>query len=727
MKFPIALLSEEDLRAYFSIFLSILRKHQKTIYSFLALGGVFVLLSLIYIGFEYYLKTKRIPLVSVRAIVTETINKEIGKAVDLGVVDFSLREGLILEDLVISREEDFSFNAHLLKVKKVTFRLSSYFTNTPYVERIDFFSPNLVLENDEELEKKLIEYFQNTKIKEVIFHDTRINYKKGNSTILDWREGWDISFRRKNGKIFVSYDNGWFWVPNATRVKGEGYFAEGKFNEYKFEFFWKNYPSEEAPLLVNYLFGTNVQSSVLSGEAITEKTPDGSYVIKGDVEYENTNFYLPWINSYLVKGLRFKESFLFQENKETREYSSYDFQIKVEDIVTPGKEILLQKNILFDVGELEPLAELLQDFQTGDKVPLSGKLRGNLEIKETGEKNKWFKVAGEVSGDSLDWNSPLLSIANANLNLKLTEGNNLNLQAKGEVFGKPAGLELLSQLDWTRQKKTDGSFYYPLYSKSKGNLLIQDLVANNLSELFQSWKKETNDEIKERQEKLIPEEYFYQKKIYKYFLESMNLDLGLKISSFYPYDGSADQGEAKGSFVIKDGRLNFVFGLEKSASKLNISSYFATKTPNFSFGLFLDRYPWSESWMKVCGLELKPGIVSMDYSFASQGSDYYTLSKDGRINYYLKLENAIWEGEELWFKMNLPDSLYKESYTVEFNLDHYFESDYIRNLSVTSTSTDLKGYGQNKSGFFQYSFYGLMGENRGNWSFAEDDTRCVIK
>jgi len=727
LKFPIALLSEEDLRAYLSLIRSQVSKHEKTIYSFLALGGVFVFLSLIYIGFEYYLKTRRIPLVSVRSIVTETINKEIGKAVDLGVVDFSLREGLILEDLVISREEDFSFNAHLLKVKKVTFRLSSYFSNTPYVERIDFFSPNLVLENDEELEKKLIEYFQNTKIKEVVFHDTRINYKKGNSTILDWREGWDISFRRKNGKIFVSYDNGWYWVPNATRVKGEGYFTEGKFSEYKFEFFWKNYPSEEAPLLVNYLFGTNVQSSVLSGEAVTEKTTDGSYVSKGDVEYENTVFYVPGINFYLVKGLRLKEKFFFQENKETREYSSYDFQIKVEDTVTVAKETLLQKNIQFNIDDLEPLTELLQDSQTGSKVPLSGKLRGNLEIKETGEKNKWFQVIGEVVGDSLNWNSHLLSIKNANLNLKLTAGNNLDLLFKGEVFDKPSGLELVSQVDWTRQKKTDGSFYYPLYSKSKGNLQIQNLVANNWSALFQSWKKDTNEEIKERQEKLIPEEYFYQKKIYKYFLESMNLDLGLKVSSFYPHDGAIDQGEAKGSLIIRDGRFNLAFGLEKSTSKLNITSYFATKTPNFSFALFLDRYPWNESWMKVCGLELKPGIVSMDYSFASQGSDYYTLSKDGRINYYLKLENVIWEGEDLWFKMNLPDDLYKESYSIEFNLDHYFESDYIRNLSVTSASTDLKGYGQNKSGFFQYSFYGLMGENRGNWSFTEDDTRCVIK
>ncbi|WP_246052135.1 LIC_12586 family protein [Leptospira idonii] len=680
-----------------------------------------------YLGFEYYLKTKRIPLVPLRALVTSTINQKIGKAVDLGVVDFSLREGLILEDLVISQEEDFSFNTNLLKVKKVTFHLSSYFSETPSVDRVDFYSPQLILNSGTELENQLLDYFQSSKLKEVVFHDTRISLKKGDFVVLDWKEGWDIRFKRKNDKIYVSYDNGWFWVPNATRVKGEGYFTNDRLNEYSFSIVWKNYPSEEAPFLVNYLFGFYLQSAVLTGEAVWEKTPNSGYTVKGNVEFENANFYLPNISSYIVSGLRLQEKFFFTSDKEERNYSSYDFQIKIADEWTQAKETLLHKKIEFNVDDLEPLTSSFQEIGTGNRLPLSGKIRGSLDITESGDRNKWFKVLGDIQGENLDWVSSLIQVQNGNLNLKFTEGNNLSLILKSEIFNKPSTLEIGSGLDWSRSKKTDGSFYYPLYSRTKGSLTIQEFVAGNWTPLFESWKKETWEEIKERQEKLIPEEYFYQKKVYKYFLESMNFDLSLNINRFFPFEGAKTLGEAKGNILVKDGRFAFGLGIPKTNSKISMSSYFATKTPNFSFGLSLDAYPWSEPWMDVCGMEVVPGSVTMDYSFASQGSDYYTLSKDARINYYLKLENTNWRGQDLWTKMNLPENSYKDSYVIEFNMDHYFESDYLRNLAVSSSSVDLKGYGTNKSGLYAFSLYGQMGEAKGNWSFTEEDGRCIIK
>lgn len=728
MKFPKTLISEKEVRENISYLQSFTFIYKAHLFSFFALLCFYSVVILCYLGLEYFLKTKKVPLVAIRSIVTSTINKEIGKAVDLGVVDFSIREGLILEDLVISREEDFSFNTNLLKVKKVTFHISSFFSSIPHVDRIDFFSPQLTLNNDEDLEKTLLEYFKSTRVKEVIFHDTRVSFKKEDMSVLEWKEGWDIRFVRKSGKIQVQYDNGIYWLPNATRVKGEGTLSESNSNDFKFTLQWKNYPSEEAPLLVSYLFGTTMSSAVLSGSASWERSEQGGDVIKGDVEFENSNFLLPQVSGFVANGLRFQEKFLFLNNKETREYSSLDFQLRIEDETTANKEKYLARKIDFKVDDLAPLSSMLIELSTGEGLPLQGKMRGSIEVTETGDKNKWFKTKANIGLEDIEWKSERFSFRNGVSQLNIGEGNTVSLSMKGELFDKPTKLDLTSTLDWSRSKKTDGSFYYPLNSKTKANLKINELLAKNWLPLYESWKKETLADIKERQEKLIPEEYFYQKKIYKYFLESMNFDLAIQVDNFFPYEGSASGGELKGTFLVKDGRWNTNFFLPKSGSKLGISSYFATKTPNFGFTLFLNEYPWNRPWTDVCGMNILPESINLDYSFASQGSDYYTLSKDARINYTAKLDRVKVVGKELWIKLNLPEKSISDPLTIEFSLDHYFDADYMRNLSLTSSSIDLKGYAQNKTGLYVYNVYGLIGENRGSWTFSEEENkRCQVK
>lgn len=697
------------------------------LYSSLALLLYFTIVLISYFGFEYYIKTRRVPLVALRSIVISTINEKIDKAVDLGVVDFSLREGLILEDLVISQEEDFSFNAHLLKVKRVTFRLSSVLAKVPHVDRVDFYSPQLTLNNDQSIETKLLEYFKSTKVSEVHFHDLRVSLNKDDLSVLDWKEGWDVHFFRKNGKILVEYENGIYWLPNATRIKGEGYLSETEIGDFKFNLTWKNYPSEESPLLVSYLFGTTMQSAVISGEGVWENSSAGE-IIKGNVEFESSSFIVSQIPGFVMNDLRFQEKFLFHNGKEMREFSSLDFQLKIEDEITTAKESLLHRKIDFNIDDLSEISKGYIDLVSGQSVPLKGKLRGSLDVRETGEKNKWFKTKAAISGEELEWNSDLFAFQNGTLEFNIEEGNQLKFNLKGELFDKPVNLEALSGLDWSRSKKTDGTFYYPLSSKTKATLEIKSLLSKHWSPIYDTWKKDTIEEIKERQEKLIPEEYFYQKKVYKYFLESMNFDLAIHASDFFPYEGSASSGELKGSLVVKDGRMNTTFTLPTSGSKISMSSYFATKTPNFSFSLFLVNYPWNRPWTEVCGINLLPESVNLDYAFVSQGSDYYTLSKDARINYLLRLENVKAVGKELWVKLGLPEKSISDPLRIEFNLDHYFDSDYIRNLSISSASVDWKGYAQNKSGYFTYNLYGSAGDSRGNWSFTEEENRrCTVK
>ncbi|MCW7471445.1 LIC_12586 family protein [Leptospira kanakyensis] len=704
-----------------------IRENKRVLFSFLALGFVFFCFVLLYYSLEFYLRNYRIPLVQLRKVVSFTINKELGKAVDIGVLDFSLREGLIIEDLVVSNEEDFSFNDHMLKVKKVTFRLSSYFKESPTVEQIDFYSPHLVLNENVSLRNQLIEYAQKNKLKDIRFHDARLTVKQNDSTLVDWKEGWDIVLKRKSKKLYLSYNNGWFWIPNTTRIKGEGQFSDTNLDEFQFEFQWKNYPSEEAIILTNYLFGSNVHSAVLSGEGKVVRDPVSGFTASGDVEFENSLIPLPFFENYILDGFRFREVFLFTENKEDREFLGTDFRIKTSVKKDTIKEPILDRHFEFQIESLEGITERISDVSGNFILPLTGNLKGNLDLTETGDKNKWFRLVGEIVGSEIEWDSKLLQIENGNLNLNLLEGNEWNLNFDSMLFGKPSHLSGGGVNVWGRSKKTDGSFYYPLNSKTKLNFKTADFTANDWKPLYEDWKKETLEEIRERQEKLIPEEYFYQTKVYKYFLESMNLDLGIAVGNYFPYSGSKSLGESKGNLQVRDGRMNFNLALGNTGSKVSMVSYFASKTPNFGFSLFLNEYPWSDPWMHLCGAELKPSEVSLDYSFNSIGSDYYTLHKDARTSYFLKLFGVSFKEADLVSKLEMDLTPFKKPFQMEFDLSRYSDMDYISNLVVSSESLDLKGYGNNKNGNYGFTTYGLVGESRGTFSFSEEENKCVIK
>ncbi|EMY61665.1 LIC_12586 family protein [Leptospira terpstrae] len=704
-----------------------IRENKRVLFSFLALGLIFFCFILCYYGLEFYLRNYRIPLVQLRKVVSYTINKELGKAVDIGVLDFSLREGLIIEDLVVSNEEDFSFNDHMLKVKKVTFRLSSYFKDSPIVEQIDFYSPHLVLNENASLRNQLIQYAQKSKLKDIRFHDAKLTVKQNDSTLVDWKEGWDIVLKRKSKKLFLSYNNGWFWIPNTTRIKGEGEFSETNLDEFQFEFKWKNYPSEEAIILTNYLFGSNVHSAVLSGEGKVVRDPVSGFTASGDVEFENSFIPIPFFENYILDGFRFREVFLFTPSKEEREFLGTDFRIKTSVKTETIKEPLLFRNFEFQIESLENIAERISDLSGNFNLPLSGSLKGNLELLESGDKNKWFQLQGELVGSEIEWDSSLLKLEKGTLSLKFLEGNEWSLNFDSLLFGKPSHLSGSGANVWGRSKKTDGSYYYPMSSKTKLNFQTPDLYGSDWKPLYEDWKQETLEEIRERQEKLIPEEYFYQTKIYKYFLESMNLDLGIQIANYYPFSGSETLGESKGNVLVKDGRMNLGLNLGSSNSKVSMISYFASKTPNFGFSLILNEYPWSDPWMNFCGAELKPTHVSLDYSFNSIGSDYYSLHKDARTSYSLKLFGVNFKEADLVSKLEMDLSPLRKPFQLEFDLSRYSDMDYISNLVVSSESLDLKGYGNNKNGNYAFTTYGLVGESRGSFSFTEEENKCVIK
>jgi len=677
--------------------------------------------SLGYFGLEAYIKSRRIPLSQIRGLVTSLINKELGKAVDLGVVDFSLREGIILEDLVISQEEDFAFNQNLLKVKKVTFRFNQYLKNLGHIDRVDLYSPTLTLDTGSAFTENLVKYYQETKLAKLVIHDAKLILKKDEFGVMEWKKGWDIYCERKNGKILIQYQNGNYWIPGASRILGEAELPDLGLDRFRFRFQWKNVSTDETRYVTQYIFGGKLQLAETTGEAVWEKTKEGVWSASGNVDFQGANILIS--GQYGIFGLTFRERFFIQPEKEEREYFANGANLLwVEERVFTPKEVLEKRKISFQSEDLSFFAKHIQEVATGEYLPFGGRVRGELKMEETGEKNKWFRLQGDIHLSESYWQSPLITWSDGNLDLQIIEPNSINLSSTGFLFGKSYQMKTSANFDAARLQKKDG-FYYPINSKIRGNMEVDKVIFSEWFPLYENWKKSVLEDIRERQEKIIPEEFFYQSKIFKYVLEYMYLDFQLTSKETKGFPELGDLGIGKINMQIQNGRVTLQSGAGNQ--KMNLNSTFSTKQPSLVFNLQLVNFPWQRDWMTVCGVGIIPTNLTLDYMFSSSGSDYYTLSKDSRSTSYVSLNQARLETPDFLTKNGLENS--KEPIQMEFQIDRYFETEYIRNVSVQGPGIDWKGFGQRKLGNLSFNLYGSLGSNRSSWTIVEEEGRCSAK
>ncbi len=190
--------------------------------------GIFLLSSvcILYFGLlrflEYRIFESRIQVNQIRSFITDAINQELHKAVDLGIIEFSLWEGILLEDLMISQDEDFTFNHKLLQSRKIGLKLSSLFSHQPYIKRIKIIDPIIQVNTTDDYFNSLVEYLLKVNIQELEFSGLRLDLLEGEDVLISIKEKSDWVFKKENNKIYFSFNNGWFWIPFVTRIQGQG-------------------------------------------------------------------------------------------------------------------------------------------------------------------------------------------------------------------------------------------------------------------------------------------------------------------------------------------------------------------------------------------------------------------------------------------------------------------------------------------------------------------------
>jgi hypothetical protein len=678
---------------------------------------------------EYKAFSSRITVSQIRSFVTYVINQDLNKAVDLGIIDFSLREGILLEDLVISQEEDFTFNQKLLEAKKIALKLSSVFSSEPYIKKITVIGAKVQIDIRDDFFPDLVNYLLKARIQEVEFRDIQVELYDGENLILNLADPTVWRFQKKGNQILFEFSNGFYFIPFLTRIHGTGeiLLEDEKSPKILLRSEWKNLNTDQIPGLS--LWMTGFQFTEGSGTGSLEIRKDQNWEVHSQGIWENADGKFLFLEELDWEGWEFQHDFTL-----TLDPRKDGITQSIRNIQNQNLDLAVQWNKEKDLEsgtwnwKIKRLDQILRFASGWRDKGLAGDWSGSLVWKETGARNNWFLISGNS-----DWIDGRLNTFDSSWSWKHWKveilENSLRSSFDGKLFDSGFRIGGETKLQFWKSIRPDKTNYYPLGTAGKFVIEIDSLPLDRLIPIYERSRNIIEREIKERQEKIIPEEFFTQFKSYKYFLEEMNLDFALQIKKVIAGE-KADPKELdnwKGTASVKSGRANFLIQQIGTGNRIDGNSQFGTKTPYLELGLKLESFPWGREIGKICGIPLIANSLDLEYKIRTRGSDFYNLSKQANHSSVWNVPSGKFRPER-GIEKKLPEGLTllgERQFSLSWELDRYFETSYYRNISIqVDPIIDLKGYGNSRGLYPSFSFYGKVKDENRSGSFMDDGTRC---
>lgn len=696
----------------------------------------FVSLFIIYFGIMRYLEYRifdsRIQVNDIRNFITQVINDDLSKAVDLGIIEFSIWEGILIEDLMISQEEDFTYNRKLLQSKKIGLKLSSLFSKQPYIKKIKIIEPMIHIDTGDDFFSSLVDYLLKANFQEVEFSGLQIEVYDAENQILNLQQKSDWVFYKKEDTIEFRFSNGWFWLPFVTRIQGNGsiQLKEGKPANVEMNTRWKNLDIKEVSGFASWIHLFNSDEGSTSG-SLKFQYSEFSQNLYTETEWKAMNGNFIFFPKVIWEDIDFQNKFTYtkdipsQTKTYKRTYSNNwgDWSYSIENT-----KDLESSKIDWNFPDME---DLFESLSVAKETNVNGSFQGSLDWKETGTRNNWFILNGKFTWQDGKWQDTELDLNWDKWETQIIE-NQLLSKGSGQVFSSRFNLDANAKLQFWKSIRPDKSNYYPLGMNGSIQTKLDTLQLENWYNLKSSIQTYIQKEIKDRQEKILPEEYFTQQKIYKYLLEEMNLTWNGSIQKVIIQDNASESLDWNHSVIIQAGRITAKASQKNTSNSISFNSQFATKSPYMEMNLNLVDFSWKKPLFNLCGYSVLPESLDLEYRFRSSGADFNSITKQGNHTSIwnlkkAKIMNATEEFEKENINSNFPIPAWdkKESFDLGFEMDHYFENTYFRNITLVSSSgNEWKGFGSTKNNLPYYTLYGKVGTEFKTIQLLEEEDIC---
>jgi hypothetical protein len=681
------------------------------------------------------MKKNFVNLFKIKSLIVDYARQRMNKAVEMGVVDFNLFEGITFEDIKISNESDFSSNKIFFTTQRVDIIPNSIFSKNISLEKIIFHNSKLYLIENEFSVLNLIEYLEETGLPSIEFRDLSIQIKKETEIVWKTKKPINIQFLKKKDIFYIDVKDSFFSNSFFRSLEGKGS-LDTKNREINLSIQLKNYPLSIMPGSVKSISYFHPDSGYTDGFIrIHQTTKDTS--IEGNFDLFDLNGKNTLFNSLSVESIPIncKLSY-FKETSEKNETDIY-FQRKINN-----PDFYYNENIHEDKDKsskiiisalFQNLSNLSRYLELEESTELKGIVKIDL-IALKSEKSKDFVLAdGLIHIADLDW-----KFANPNLHLQLdktsiaiNQKGNLGISSSGKILGQDFDSQLEGQIKFEKPVVEGMSFV--TNSSIKTEMNFKTVYLEKFKEIYAYIRNKISEDIKERQEKMLPESYIIKNLYYIQFLDKLKLDLKLNADQVHFQSNGEKIGAGKMNVKFSKGTLEMDTLISDSSGDKKFSSslrgFIDKKSPYFDFRIKMNRFPLEIPIIEYCNYDLIPKYVVLDASVLSTGNNFSDLMVSKNFN----LEYEFLDSK-LIARENQQNESFQDSFPLEINSlkggwSGYGPESYFRNIEIVGSGQSLKGFGNTtKNGLEVFNFWGTKNDKSYslNLTTKNEEKKCQI-
>ncbi len=701
-------------------------------WTFTFLVGFIILIAILFISnnfYAYYVKKNYINIFQVKSSIVSFIRKNLSKAVEIGIADFSSIQGIIFEDIKISQEEDFSSDKLLFTSKRIDVRLTSIFAKAIVPEKIVIYSAKLNINLDDPMNLNVLRYIHELNLPDIYFDNLEIHLRANNQDLLRSSRPIHVSLIRKDQFLDISFNDNRFMGILAGSLQGSGNFnLETNENSLRIDF--SNQDMENMSGISKALLNLTPESGIADGFISLSKNKT-DFSIDGNLNFRKfSGDFFPISNikandlTINVKFSYLKEA-ISEKNVESyfkRKISSPEFFYD-EQVYTPANN-LRKTTISIQVDNFN---KLLDGLVLEDELTVNGNMKLNMRMEETGKIADWIWIDGNGSISDLEFKSksPEVRIANTGLQFNWSQ-NELHTELKGKLFDKDFTSNLDGNVSFTKVSKEVP--VSAIASNIKINLNLDTLILKSFQSIYDSIEKKIIEDIKERQEKMLPESFFIQSLLYKVFLEKANVKANIKIAEAKYRPDSHALGKYNIDLKIESGAGNLALAggvLNKNENELNLNFHFSQKMPSFDFRTQISSLLWFDETFDLCDSSIYSDIIDFNMAFISSGNNFSDLLVNRNINGELSLTGNSFIRSNPGDNINLSEMFQGQSnLNISLGFNAYSQEGFLRNIEVKNGELDLRGNANLVRSDVNYFFYGQLKNKPQNLTFTKTGTSC---
>jgi hypothetical protein len=686
--------------------------------------------------YVYQMKKKYINLSDMKKVINNYIKIKLNKAIELGIIDFSLLEGITIEDIKISEEEDFSNNKLFFISQRIDIKLSNFISNKVYIDTVVIHNSKIEIDINEFNLENFFKYFKDSNFPKIEFRNLTFTLKDGNKELLKTQKPIQLNISKTSQEINISFDDSYFKIPFTMSLFGTGVIDSN--NRLTIDVRFNKFPVNNLNGFIFNVLGSESERGETEGFIRISKF-NQEINIEGDVNILNYTGNLGIIPGIEFNSISLNTKFSYfkeiDENKKSeiyykRKISNPNFLFS--DSVVTNKSNLRKIQINTRVEDFSKLTEELI-IQKNDIY--KGKLNLILDLEETSKINDWFYGEGklEIENFELHKSENKLDLVINSANFEFDNKNNLKGKIDGKIFNSPFSIKNNSIINIAKVTNNKNNYQFSI----NGNVetLVDNIYINDFVSIYESIKVKIQEDIKERQEKMLPESYVIESNFYKTFLEKLTLLLQIKINKLSKSKDADSIGKVQLDLKFNKANLDIdiydILDNAKGKKLIFLKAIFDRKNPYYDLKVKVENLNWSDKIYNLCSSNFFSKNFDINISFVALGNNFSDIIINKNFNIEFLFRNVNYVQLDKVDNLDISEIFGKDKlFDIKGNLSGYGQENNFRNLEIYNSDFNFKGYSSSnfsKGSGYQFSLYGNYNNKNLTYNIFEVGNRCYLK